>query len=131
MDGFVNRGDTFTYETHGFQVGTYALTTDQYGTQLDPPAHFDERGATISDVPPTVAVRPLVVIDVHQKVKKDPGYHATVDDAKAWEDKYGDIPRGSVVMIRSDWSKGWQSYEENGLPGTFAGVEKELLVYLH
>ncbi len=42
----------------------YETTTDQYGTQLDPPARWDERGATISDI----SVRPLVVMDIHERV---------------------------------------------------------------
>ena len=75
--------------------------TDQYGTQLDPPAHFYEFGATISDLPATYSIRPLVVIDIHEKVEKDPGYHATIEDIKAWEAKYGKIPEGSVVAILS------------------------------
>jgi kynurenine formamidase len=43
------------------------LPTDQYGTQLDPPGHWDEYGATISDLPATFAIRPLLVIDTHAK----------------------------------------------------------------
>src|SRR6266481_4921199 len=35
---FVKKGDEFTYKKHGFAASAYELTTDQYGTQLDPPA---------------------------------------------------------------------------------------------
>ena len=38
--GFAAKGDTFTYEKHGFEATAYLLTTDQLGTQLDPPAHW-------------------------------------------------------------------------------------------
>lgn len=131
MEGFVAQGQEFTYLQHGFQAGTYFLKTDQYGTQLDPPAHWNEFGATISDVPATVAVRPLVVLDVHAKVQKNASYHATVADAKVWETKNGRIPEGSVVMIRSDWYKGWQNFTDKGLPDEYAGVTIELLKFLH
>ena len=32
-------------------------------------------GATISDLPASFTFRPLVVIDIHEKVAADPGYH--------------------------------------------------------
>src|SRR3546814_7225 len=102
---FAKAGEAFTYEKHGFVATAYELTTDQYGTQLDPPAHWDELGATISDIPASVALRPLVVVDVHEKSTADPGYQATADDVKAWEAEHGPVPEGSVVMFRSDWYK--------------------------
>jgi kynurenine formamidase len=98
-------GEPFQIKKHGFISSSYVLVTDQYGTQLDPPAHFYEFGATISDLPATYSIRPLVVIDIHEKVEKDPGYHATIEDINAWEAKFGKIPEGSVVAIRSDWYK--------------------------
>ena len=104
-DGYCEIGEAFDYKKHGFIATSYELVTDQYGTQLDPPAHFYEYGATISDLPATYGIRPLVVIDIHEKVEKDPGYHATIADIKAWETKYGKIPEGSVVAIRSGWYK--------------------------
>lgn len=129
-DGFSKMGEPFTYSDHGFQVGTYTVPTDQYGTQLDPPAHWNEFGATISDVPATVAVRPLVVLDIHEQVAANSSYHATVDDAKAWEKEHGHIPKGAVVMVRSDWSKGWESYT-GALPDKYPGVTLDLLKFLH
>ena len=68
------------------------------GTQMDPPAHWNEYGATISDVPPTVALRPLIVIDV---TKKPRGYHSQEADVLEWEAQHGRIPAGSVVAFRS------------------------------
>ena len=127
---YINRGEEYTYGDHGFIATAYNLPTDQYGTQLDPPAHWDEYGATISDLPATYAIRPLVVIDIHQQVAEDPGYHATVADIQAWEAKHGRIPQGSVVMIRSDWYKKWAEVERfNKKP--FPGVTLEALQFLH
>ena len=58
MPGYINEGQEFTYEKHGFIATAYEIHTDQYGTQLDPPAHWDEYGATISDLPATYAISP-------------------------------------------------------------------------
>jgi kynurenine formamidase len=128
--GYAKKGDPFEYKKHGFIASAYYLPTDQYGTQLDPPAHFNEYGATISELPATYSIRPLVVIDIHEKVKKDPGYHATVDDIKAWETKFGPIPEGAVVAIRSDWYKRWH---ETGrfAKKPFPGIKLDALKYLH
>ena len=130
ITGYIKKGEKFNFKKHGFIATAYEIPTDQYGTQLDPPAHWDEYGATISDIPATYAIRPLVVIDIHTKVAKDPGYHCSVDDIKEWEAKHGKIHEGSVVMIRSDWHKKWSDVERfNKKP--FPGVALETLKYLH
>jgi kynurenine formamidase len=130
LENYATKGETFTYEKHGFVASAYLLPTDQYGTQLDPPAHWDPLGATISDLPPTMAVRPLVVIDMTPQVAKDPGYHLQVSDIEAFEQQYGSIPEGSVVMVRSDWSKKWDDIANfNNKP--FPGVGLAALQFLH
>jgi kynurenine formamidase len=130
IEGYIEEGEEFTYEKHGFVATSYELSTDQYGTQLDPPAHWEKLGATISDIPATYAIRPLVVIDIHKQVEKDNGYHLKVEDIKGWESKYGRIPEGSVVMVRSDWHKKWADIERfNQKP--FPGVGLDALKFLH
>ena len=66
-------GKPFTYEKDGFAATRYDLGTDQLGTQLDPPAHWDPNYPAIDELPATYAVRPLVVISIVDQVKKDPG----------------------------------------------------------
>ena len=130
IEGYVAKGDVYTYEKHGFVASAYDLPTDQYGTQLDPPAHWDEYGATISDLPATFAVRPLVVIDMTPQVQQDPGYSLKVSDIEAFEKQYGKIPEGAVVFVRSDWSKKWDDVAHfNDKP--FPGVSLDALKFLH
>ncbi|ACL60812.1 cyclase family protein [Methylobacterium nodulans] len=130
IPGYVGQGDVFTYEAHGFVATAYDLPTDQYGTQLDPPAHWNPRGATISDLPATYALRPLVVIDITPQVARDEGYHLQVADIAAWEARHGRIPEGSVVMVRSDWSKRWAE-TERFRQKPFPGVSLAALKFLH
>ncbi|NNU40864.1 hypothetical protein G9X64_31155 [Rhizobium sophorae] len=59
LEGFAKQGDVYTYDKHGFEATSYLLTTDQLGTQLDPPAHWapeysasDELPATFDDAVP-------------------------------------------------------------------------------
>lgn len=130
IEGYIEKGQAFEYDKHGFVSTAYELPTDQYGTQLDPPAHWEIKGATISDLPATYAIRPLVVIDIHEKVAKNNGYHMQVSDINEWEDKYGTIPEGSVVMVRSDWSKRWKDIEKFNQK-KFPGVGLDALKLLH
>ncbi|MFJ7005986.1 cyclase family protein [Pseudomonas putida] len=130
VPGMANKGEAFTYEKNGFVASAYVLPTDQYGTQLDPPSHWNQYGATISDLPPTMSVRPLVVINIAPQVAKDPGYHLQVSDVDAWEKQHGRIPAGSVVMVRSDWYKKWDDLERYRKP-PFPGVSLSALKFLH
>ena len=120
----------YTYATDGFEATQYNLTTDQYGTQLDPPAHWAPEYPAIDELPATYAVRPLVVISIVDQVAKNPGYHLLVSDIEQWESKNGKIPPGSVVMVRSDWSKDWPN-PELATRTVFPGVSLDALKFLH
>lgn len=130
IEGYVKTGEEFTYDKHGFVATAYELTTDQYGTQLDPPSHWNPLGATISDLPATYAIRPLVVIDISEKVKTDEGYHLQVSDIEEWEKAHGRIPEGAVVFVRSGWSKDWPN-SELATRKPFPGVSLAALKFLH
>jgi kynurenine formamidase len=123
-------GRPYTYAQDGFEATRYVLQTDQLGTQLDPPAHWAPEYAGIDELPPTFAVRPLVVISIVKQVKKDFNHQMTVADVKKWEKRHGRIPRGSVVMIRSDWSKQWPDPKLATLT-KFPGVKLAALKFLH
>jgi kynurenine formamidase len=123
-------GKPYTYQEDGFEATHYDLSTDQLGTQLDPPAHWNPNYPAIDELPATFAVRPLVVISIVDKVAKDPGYQLGVADVLAWEKKHGRIPEGSVVFIRSDWSKQWPN-PDLATRKVFPGVKLEALKFLH
>lgn len=130
IPGLVAKGEPFTYDRLGVAITAYDLPMDHIGTQFGPPAHLNEHGATISDIPPTVAVRPLVVINVAPKVARNPGYQASVADIQDWERRHGPVPAGSVVMIRSDWSKKWND-PKRFTAQPFPGVSLAALKYLY
>jgi kynurenine formamidase len=70
----------YTYTKDGFEATAYRLSTDQFGTQLDPPAHWAPSYPAVDELPPTYAVRPLVVISIVPQVKQDPKYALQVSD---------------------------------------------------
>jgi kynurenine formamidase len=128
-------GQAYTYAKDGFEATAYTLSTDQFGTQLDPPAHWAPKQAAIDEVPASYAVRPLVVINTVPDVRKDPKDFLTVREVRAWERRHGRIPAGSVVMVRSDWSKRWTAdpvkAKELAADTNFPSVALATLKFLH
>ena len=130
LEGFAKKGEAFTYDKHGFEATRYLLATDQLGTQLDPPAHWAPEYPSIDELPATYTIRPLVVISIVDQVKADPGYALQVADIKAFEKAHGAIPAGSVVFVRSDWSKDWPD-PALATKTPFPGVSLDALKFLH
>ncbi len=128
-------GVRYTYAKSGFEATAYTLATDQFGTQFDPPAHWAPEQAAIDEIPPSYAVRPLVVISTVPQVRKDPKYFFKVADIRAFEKKHGRIPAGAVVMVRSDWSKKWTTDPERAkalaAEPDFPSVGLDALKFLH
>src|SRR3954452_19379864 len=128
-------GTAYTYAKDGFEATQYNIATDQFGTQLDPPAHWAPEYPGIDELPPTYAVRPLVVISIVKQVRKNPKYALSVADVKRFEKQHGRIPKGSVVMVRSDWSKRWTNEPEAAkalaADTNFPGVSLDALKFLH
>ena len=123
-------GQAYGYGKDGFAATAYQLSTDQLGTQLDPPAHWNPDFPSIDELPPTFAVRPPVVISIVDQVAKDPKYALQVQDILNWEKKHGTIPEGSVVFVRCDWSKKWPDPSLATNPN-FPGVSLAALKFLH
>jgi kynurenine formamidase len=129
-------GMPYTFANDGFEATSYELSTDQFGTQLDPPAHWAPEYPAIDELPATYAVRPLVVISIVPQVRSDPKYALQVSDVQAFEQRYGRIPAGAVVMVRSDWSRKWVEHNAARAKAlaaspVFPGVSLDALKFLH
>ena len=90
----------------GFFAETYTHV-GQWGTHVDPPSHFHKGLRSVDQIELKEMILPLVVIDVHAEVAKNPDYTLTMERVKKWEADHGRIPAGSFVALRSDWSKRW------------------------
>lgn len=85
------------------QIQTFKFP-GQFGTHIDFPAHFVKGAAYSEEFGVKDAVFPLCVIDISEKVKKDPTYCVTADDIRAYEAENGVIPDGAFVALRTDWA---------------------------
>jgi kynurenine formamidase len=96
----------YTVQKDGFRINEYCHI-GQWGTHVDPPAHFHTGKKSVDQIGLHDMMMPLVVLDVHEQVAKNPDYTLTLDDIKGWEKRHGRIPKGAFVAMRTDWAKRW------------------------
>ena len=108
----------------------------QWGTHVDPPAHFVKGLRTLDQIDPKEMFLPLVVIDVHEEAAKNPDYTLSIERLKKWEKDHGEIPAGAFVAMRTDWSKRWpdaakmENKDANGV-AHYPGWSLPVLKYLY
>ena len=90
-----------------FYASNAFCTPEHGGTHMDAPIHFAEGKATVDQVPVRQLVARAAVIDVSAKAEADADYRLTPQDVLAWETKYGKIREGTIVLLRTGWSKRW------------------------
>jgi len=117
------------------QIQTFKFP-GQFGTHIDFPAHFSKGAACAEEFAMKKAVFPLCVVDISEKVKTAPTYCVTVEDLKDFETKYGEIPEGAFVALRTDWYKNWP--DMNAMSGiaedgseNFPGWSLEAMQYIY
>src|SRR5262245_55604476 len=98
----------YTIEQDGFRP-TYYSMVGQYGTHVDPPAHFSADGMTMDQIPLEQMILPLVVFDMTPLLKTDENHALSVDDIRAWEKVHGQVPAGSFAALRTDMYKDWDT----------------------
>ncbi len=92
--GWFYSANTFSAPEHG-------------GTHLDAPIHFGEGRQTSDQIPLEHLIGRAVVIDISAKAAANADYRLTRDDVLAFERRHGRIRPGTIVLLRTDWSKRW------------------------
>src|SRR4030081_2156086 len=72
----------YTVEKDGFRINEYCHI-GQWGTHVDPPAHFHDGLRTVDQIDPKDMLLPLVGLDVHDKEARNPDYVLSLDDVQA------------------------------------------------
>jgi kynurenine formamidase len=125
----------FTIAKDGFHAESFCHP-GQWGTHVDPPAHFHDGLKTVDQIDPKQFLLRLVVLDIHDRVATNPDYVVTLNDVNRWEARHGVIPAGAFVALRTDWSKRWpdaaamQNTDAKGV-SHYPGWSKEVLQYLY
>ncbi|MSQ66335.1 MAG: cyclase family protein [Limnohabitans sp.] len=93
------------------------------GTHFDAPIHWisgrDLPHNSVDTIPPQHFVAPACVIDCSAQVSGNDDYLLTVQDIERYETLHGRIPKGSWVLMRTDWSRrqdpqAYQNFDKTG-----------------
>jgi kynurenine formamidase len=123
-------GRPYTIEKDSFRVFFYSMV-GQYGTHVDPPAHFDPSGKTMDQIPLKQMILPLVVFDLTPMLKTDPNHALSVEDLKAWESRHGRVPAGSFAALRTDMYKDWDANPQRFKRAPFPAWSLEAIKFLY
>jgi kynurenine formamidase len=114
----------------GFRWYLYTMV-GQYGTHIDPPAHFDPAGRTLDEIPLKQMILPLVVFDITPMLAKDPNHALSVADIKEWERAHGRVPAGSFAALRTDMSRDWETNPERFKRSPFPAWSFDAIKFLY
>src|SRR5260370_4880994 len=121
--------EPYTIPKDGFRTTFYELV-GQYGTHVDPPAHFAENGVTMDNIPVKQMIQPLVVLDDARFLAKDPNHAFSVADLMAWEKAHGRVPKGAFAALRTDMYKDWDTNPERFKRSEFPAWSLETVKFL-
>jgi kynurenine formamidase len=92
----------------GYFYSAFSLCTPEHGgTHLDAPLHFAENAHSAADVPLERLIGPAVVIDISPQSGADRTYRLSPQDVQAFERSHGRIETGTIVLVRTGWSRFW------------------------
>jgi kynurenine formamidase len=103
-----------------FYASNRLSTPEHGGTHLDAPHHFAEAGRTTEQIPLEHLFAPAVVVDVTEQARRDRDYRLTREDVLQFEKANGQIGRGTIVLLRTGWSRHWpnaKAYLGDDTPG--------------
>lgn len=116
-------GDT----DQGYFYSAYSVCTPEHGgTHIDAPVHFAEGGLSTDELRIEDLIAPAVVIDVSAQAAADPTYRLTVADVERFESSHGEISAGTIVLMRTDWSRRWPdalNYLGDDTPGDASNLK--------
>jgi kynurenine formamidase len=83
------------------------FTSEHGGTHIDAPVHFAQGRQTVDAIPLEKLVGLAVVIDVTAAAAADADYQISVQDFERWEQQHGQVPRDSLVLLRTGYARHW------------------------
>jgi kynurenine formamidase len=121
--------EPYTIAKDGFRTTLYEMV-GQYGTHVDPPAHFAENGITMDRIPLKEMILRLVVLDDTPYLAKEENHAFSVADLLAWERRHGRVPKGAFAALRTDMYKDWDRDPERFKRSPFPAWSFETVKFL-
>jgi kynurenine formamidase len=120
-DRFVLTQQAFGPTPGGWFYAANALSTPEHGgTHLDAPIHFAQDRHFADQIPLESLIAPAVVLDISTSAATDPDYRLTSQDVLDFEQQHGRIEPGTIVLLRTGWSRFWpdrKQYLGDDTPG--------------
>jgi kynurenine formamidase len=83
------------------------------GTHIDAPIHFSKGKQSVDEIPLEQLIGPAILIDVTSKALRDRDYLISIGDIQQWEENTnGKIPEGSIVLLRTGYSRFYPDREK-------------------
>lgn len=98
-DGVTPQG--YYYAANQFSMAEHG------GTHIDAPIHFAQRKNTVDTIPLDQLMGTSVVVDVSRTCESNVDYQIATADFEEWERAHGPIPSGSIVVLRTGFSRRW------------------------
>jgi len=89
---------------------------------MDAPFHFSPDGMSADQIPLSMLIVPLIVVDIRDKAETNPDAQLTLEDLRRWERRHGRIPKDACVAMLSGWAVDGQ----RGFRGADAADERRL-----
>jgi kynurenine formamidase len=98
--------DGVTEQGYYYAANNFA-TAEHGGTHIDAPVHFAKGHWSVEQIPLDRLVGDAIVVDVTATAAGQVDYRVSPADFAAWERTNGEIPAGSIVLIRTGYSAFW------------------------
>ncbi|QFU74327.1 cyclase family protein [Halioglobus maricola] len=110
---FELRTDFEGHTDGGWYYSAYTFTTAEHGgTHIDAPIHFAEGKRHVDEIPLDQLIGDAVVIDVSERARDNCDYQVSIADIKSWENSYGTIKAGTIVLLRTGFGAYWPDAEK-------------------
>jgi kynurenine formamidase len=106
-------GFVLEQEANGITAKGYFYAANKFrcaehgGTHIDAPLHFHGGGRPVNEILVTQLIGAAVLIDVSLPCATDADHQITSGELRAWEQQYGRIPDGAIVLLRTGYARLW------------------------
>ena len=98
--------DGVTPQGYYYAANNFA-TSEHGGTHIDAPVHFAQGHWSVDQIPLDRLTGDAIVVDAIAASARQPDYRVSLDDFTAWEKANGEIAAGTIVLIRTGYSRFW------------------------
>ena len=103
FEGETDKG--YFYSAHRFRGAEHG------GTHIDAPIHFHAERHHVNEIPLEQLMGQGVVVDVSSVCTADRDHRVNVEDLRRWEAQNGEIPKESIVLLRTGFGRYWPEPE--------------------